>query len=58
MARKPTDRIRPDMQRSEAQAMIKVFEIGLAVVNALALIKDTGAAERGRNAVNRAVDAD
>jgi hypothetical protein len=52
---RPTDPVSITMTRAEAQALLVVFDKGLAVVNALGLIANTGAAERGRLAVAEAV---
>lgn len=52
MAAGDTDTITVKLKRGEALAMLKVFDIGLRVAEALGLIQNTTAAENARNAVS------
>jgi len=43
------------MKRTEALALLKIADVGLRVVEALALIQSTASAERGIAAMNAAL---
>lgn len=54
MAR-PTDKITIVMTRGEAGALLAVFDIGIRVVEALGLIKNTATAERAQRLISAAL---
>jgi hypothetical protein len=53
IAQRPADEIIITLSRTEALALVKVAETGVAVTDALGLIQDTSAAKRALDQVRR-----